>query len=67
MSQCSIWNAKNTLIEYHHGCYNGLLCEMSHGWKEFEYHPDAYKRYQCKNSKSVCGRRHCPYYHNAEE
>ena len=43
----------------------GANCQMSHGWKEQQYHPNSYKTNKCE--VPGCKKGSCPNYHSAKE
>ncbi len=65
-SQCANWDLSKIINVYYDGCGNGMPCRYSHGWKEQEYHPLAYKTNHCRHGES-CSKLHCPFYHSEKD
>lgn len=62
---CFNWKLKDYIYNYDLGCENGLNCNMCHGWKELQYHPNAYKTSKCLETK--CRKGECPNFHSEKE
>ena len=63
--QCINWKMKEHIDNYNEGCEMGVNCQMSHGWKEQQYHPNSYKTNKCE--VPGCKKGSCPNYHSAKE
>jgi len=61
--QCPNWGSRSFINSYKDGCANEYSCQLSHGWKEQEYHPENYKLNPCKHGEA-CNKPHCSYYHS---
>lgn len=64
--QCPNWDQSKIINIYFDGCQIGLNCRHSHGWKEQEFHPLAYKSNHCRHG-DTCAKLHCPFYHSEKE
>lgn len=67
-TRCSNWNNKNTILDYKDGCHKGYSCDMTHGWKEYDFHPLVYKTIKCKSTYNDCDKKgNCPFFHSNED
>jgi len=64
--QCPNWDLQKIINVYFDGCANGLSCRFSHGWKEQEFHPLAYKTNHCRHGET-CSKLHCPFFHSEKD
>ncbi|EGR32430.1 zinc finger ccch type domain protein, partial [Ichthyophthirius multifiliis] len=60
--QCQNWSKENITKYIEGGCQNLQECKQCHGWKEFDYHPLAYKTKPCLDQN--CQQLNCYLYHN---
>ena len=65
---CQNWETYNFILSYEEGgCKELMGCDKCHGWKEIEFHPDAYKQKPCSQRKVCPKPQECPYYHSSAD
>eukprot|EP01017_Pseudomicrothorax_dubius_P011501 TRINITY_DN1430_c0_g1_i4.p1 TRINITY_DN1430_c0_g1~~TRINITY_DN1430_c0_g1_i4.p1 ORF type:complete len:614 (-),score=75.75 TRINITY_DN1430_c0_g1_i4:61-1902(-) len=62
--KCPFWDNKSDIKRYEDGgCKDGMRCRKSHGRKEADFYPSAFRTIKCPQR---CKKRDCPFLHDEQ-